>query len=44
MPIARWIAFSISIIFTGLTVPEKGPRIKKDLSPESCMKIDEKLF
>jgi len=32
MPIARWIAFSISLIFDGLMAPEKGPRIKKDLS------------
>jgi len=32
IPIARWIAFSISIIFIGLMVPEKEPRIKKDLS------------
>ena len=29
---ARWIAFSTSIIFMGPIVPEKGPRIKKDLS------------
>ncbi len=29
---ARWMALSTSVILTGLIVPEKGPRIKKDLS------------
>jgi len=32
IPMARWMAISISVILTGLMAPEKGPRIRKDLS------------
>ena len=32
IPIAFWITFSTRAMVSGLTVPEKGPRTRKDLS------------